>query len=142
MQRATQLALVVVLAFLWACGAREPGVQQVTVGPALSRIAFGSCAFQWARQPIFRAVVASEPDLYLSLGEEWRKLAASPDWQHLVANVPVMATWDNHDYGHHSAGAEFPLKAQSQRIFLDLDGAPVLEHRVTASELEPRREPR
>ena len=34
-----------------------------------SRIAFGSCAFQWVEQPIFRAVVAAEPDLYLSLGD-------------------------------------------------------------------------
>jgi len=35
-----------------------------------------------------------------------------------------MATWDNHDYGHHSAGAEFPLKAESQEIFLDAFGEP------------------
>lgn len=105
----------------------------------------GSCAFQWVEQPIFHAVVAAEPDLYLSLGDaiygdfdgettfdvtpeslraEWQKLADDPDWQYLVDNVPVMATWDNHDYGHHSAGEEFPLKAESQQIFLDFFGEP------------------
>ncbi|MGB3564773.1 MAG: alkaline phosphatase D family protein [Thermoanaerobaculia bacterium] len=119
---------------------------------ALSRLAFGSCAFQWVEQPIFRAIVEAEPDLYLSLGdaiygdfdgentfdvtpeslrEEWQKLADSPDWQHLVADVPVMATWDNHDYGHHSAGAEFPLKADSQRIFLDFFDEPADSERRT-----------
>jgi alkaline phosphatase D len=35
-----------------------------------------------------------------------------------------MATWDNHDYGHHSAGAEFPLKDVSAEIFLDFFGEP------------------
>jgi len=119
---------------------------------ALSRIAFGSCAFQWAEQPILRAVVAAEPDLYLSLGdaiygdfdgettfdvtpeslrEEWQELAENPDWQYLTANVPVMAVWDNHDYGHHSAGSEFPLKEESQEIFLDFFGEPADSERRT-----------
>jgi len=35
-----------------------------------------------------------------------------------------MATWDNHDYGHHSAGEEFPLKAESKEIFLDFFDEP------------------
>ena len=80
----------------------------------------------------------AEPDLYLSLGdaiygdfdgettfdvtpeslrEEWQELADNPDWQHLTANVPVMAVWDNHDYGKAEGGAEFALKAQAQEIF-------------------------
>ena len=107
------------------------------------RIAFGSCAFQWVEQPIWKAVVATEPDLWLFLGDaiygdfdgekvvsvtpeslqaEWQKLADHRDWQYLTANVPVMAVWDNHDYGHHSAGEEFPLRAESQRLFLDFFG--------------------
>jgi alkaline phosphatase D len=130
---------------LVACGGPAPPVQPKKSEPAISRVAFGSCAFQWVEQPIFRAVVAAEPDVYLSLGdaiygdfdgkkafdvtpeslrEEWGKLAASPDWQELTASVPVMATWDNHDYGHHSAGAEFPLKEVSKQIFLDFYGEP------------------
>ncbi len=111
--------------------------------PEISRVAFGSCAFQWADQPIWKAVVAARPDLYLSLGDaiyadfdgkttfdvtaeslraEWQKLADHADWQHLVANVPVDGIWDNHDYGHHGAGAEFPLKEVSKTIFLDFFG--------------------
>jgi len=143
--RTAQTVSLAILTILGACGTPElPPVHEETE-PALTRIAFGSCAFQWAEQPIFRSVVAVEPDLYLSLGdaiygdfdgektfdvtpeslrEEWGKLAASPDWQHLTANVPVMATWDNHDYGHHSAGAEFPLKEKSKEIFLDFFGEP------------------
>lgn len=113
----------------------------------ITRIAFGSCAFQSVEQPIFRTLVASKPDLYMSLGDaiygdydlktksvyevapetlrrEWQVLTNNPDWQYLVAHVPVIATWDNHDYGHHSAGAEFPLKSESAEIFLDFFGEP------------------
>ena len=118
-----------------AASARQP----------LSRIAFGSCAFQWEPQPIFRAIAATEPDLYLSLGDaiygdydgervydvtarslrrEWGRLTASPDWRYLVERVPVDGTWDNHDYGHYQAGAEFPLKRESQQLFLDFLGEP------------------
>ena len=103
------------------------------LAPPITRIAFGSCAFQWVEQPIFRAVVAAEPDLYLSLGdaiygdfdgentfdvtpeslrEEWQELADNPDWQHLTANVPVMAVWDNHDYGKADKGP--PMLAERE----------------------------
>ena len=114
---------------------------------AISRIAFGSCAFQSLPQPVFRAIADSEPDLYLSLGDaiyadydletktpydvteetlrrEWQVLKDSPDWQYLVSRVPVMATWDNHDYGHYQAGEEFALKEVSKEIFLDFYGEP------------------
>jgi alkaline phosphatase D len=132
--------LVLVASAAMACGgARE------SRDPARTRIAFGSCAFQWEQQPILVAVVAEQPDLYLSLGDaiygdfdgektfdvtaeslraEWDRLADHPDWQRLVANVPIDGTWDNHDYGHHSAGSEFPLKEVSKEIFLDFLGEP------------------
>ena len=136
---------VVATVLFTACGAPGEPLTSVDTEPASFRVAFGSCAFQWVDQPIFRTIVAAEPDLYLSLGdaiygdfdgekaydvtphslrEEWGRLAASSNWQHLVANVPVMATWDNHDYGHHSAGTEFPLKEESKEIFLDFFGEP------------------
>ena len=42
-----------------------------------------------------------------------------------------MATWDNHDYGHHSAGEDFPLKDVSAEIFLDFFGEPEGSERRT-----------
>ena len=131
-------------------GRSEPEDLGTSGVAAISRIAFGSCAFQWVEQPIFRAVVAAEPDLYLSLGdaiygdfdgentfdvtpeslrEEWQELADNPDWQHLTANVPVMGVWDNHDYGKAEGGAEFELRDESQQIFLDFFGEPANSER-------------
>ena len=111
----------------------------------MTRIALGSCAFQWEEQPIWDAVIVAEPDLYLYLGDaiygdfdgknvysvtresllrEWGLLAHVPAFVRLSENVPVMAVWDNHDYGKYDGGAEFPLKDVSREIFLDFFGEP------------------
>ncbi|MCP4256780.1 MAG: alkaline phosphatase family protein [Planctomycetes bacterium] len=109
------------------------------------RIAFGSCAFQWDEQKIWDTVVAKRPDLFLFIGDaiygdfdgkkvvevsretleaDWKKVASKPTFQRLRKNVPVMATWDNHDYGKNDGGAEFELKDISKKVFLDFFGEP------------------
>ena len=109
------------------------------------RIAFGSCAKQWQNQPIWKTVIAAHPDLFLFLGDaiyadtdgktawsvsdgqlkgEWNRLADKPEFQLVRAKIPFMATWDNHDYGTHNGGADFPLKEASKIIFLDFFGEP------------------
>ena len=42
--------------------------QPQSIDRPFTRIAFGSCAFQWEKQPVFRAVVASRPYVELSFG--------------------------------------------------------------------------
>jgi alkaline phosphatase D len=55
---------------------------------------------------------------------KYAKLAAMPGYQKLRATCPVMATWDDHDFGADDVGAEYPRKAESQRVFLDFFGDP------------------
>src|SRR5262249_8359183 len=52
------------------------------------------------------------------------QLAAVPGWQKLKQTCPVYATWDDHDYGENDAGAEYPRKVESQKLFLDFFGEP------------------
>jgi alkaline phosphatase D len=59
-----------------------------------------------------------------SLLQDWRKLVANPGFNALRERVPVMATWDNHDYGSHDGGAKFELKEMSRKIFLDFFDEP------------------
>lgn len=112
---------------------------------AVQRIAFGSCAKQWEPQPIWDTVVDTKPDLFLFLGDniygdwhgkepfrpsaeslraDYRQLAEKPEFAKFRQRVPVMATWDNHDYGKHDGGADFALKQASRRILLDFFGEP------------------
>ena len=106
---------------------------------------------QWMAQPIWNAVIAAEPDLFLFVGDaiygdwdgekvvpataeslqrDWGKLAAIPGFAELRRTIPVMATWDNHDYGAYNGGAEFELKQTSREIFLEFfaTGTRYLDH--------------
>jgi alkaline phosphatase D len=110
---------------------------------APSVIAFGSCANQNREQPIWDAVVASHPDLFVFLGDniygdttdmtmlraKYAQLAAKPGYQRLVQTTPVIATWDDHDYGTNDAGAGYPMKNQSKQIFLDFFAEPANSER-------------
>lgn len=55
---------------------------------------------------------------------EWNRLADKPEYQRFRKEVPIMATWDNHDYGTHNGGADFELKEASKKMFLDFFGEP------------------
>lgn len=104
----------------------------------LSRIAFGSCALQDRDQPIWDAIVASQPELFVFLGDniyadtedmqvmqaKYDALAAKPGFQRLLAACPVLATWDDHDYGVDNGGAWYPRKEESAKLMLDFFGVP------------------
>jgi alkaline phosphatase D len=119
----------------------------------ISSIAFGSCAKHWQPQPIWDAVIAHNPDLWLFLGDniyadtdgrtawqvtkeqlagEWNRLADKPEFRRARAQIPMMATWDNHDYGTHTGGGDFHLKEVSKNVFLnfwnELEDSPRWKH--------------
>jgi len=117
-----------------------------SVAPAqdkpLTRIAFGSCADQDKPLPIFDTIAATKPELLLLIGdniyadldksrkvtadvirEKYETLGKLPGYQKLKAACPIMATWDDHDLGKNDAGADFPIKMESQKLFLDFFGA-------------------
>ncbi|MCW8131982.1 MAG: alkaline phosphatase family protein [Planctomycetota bacterium] len=99
----------------------------------LARIAFGSCCRQDMPAPVWDAVAAARPELFLFIGDtvyadtedmavmkaKYDQLAATPGYRKLVQTCPVFATWDDHDYGRNDAGAEFPKKKEAQQVFLD-----------------------
>jgi alkaline phosphatase D len=128
----------------YGVSAMERGKPSLPTGQ-INRIAFGSCAKQWQHQPIWHTVIVAKPVLFLFLGDaiyadtdgttawevteqqlegEWNRLADKPEFQKARAAIPMMATWDNHDYGTHDGGVEFPLKEESQTIFLDFFAEP------------------
>lgn len=102
----------------------------------VSRILFGSCLKQNDPAPIFRTILAHEPELFLFLGDniyadtedmaemqaKYEVLGANPDFQRLRETCPVHATWDDHDYGLNDAGAEYSKRDESQQIFVDFWG--------------------
>jgi alkaline phosphatase D len=112
--------------------------QEAPQKASLTRIAFGSCAHQDKPQPIWDAVLGWRPELFIFTGdnvygdvtsaamaelrEAYAKVGKVEGIAALRAQVPVLATWDDHDYGRNDAGADFPHKEKAQRLFLDFWG--------------------
>lgn len=69
-----------------------------------------------------RSFVSNQADLN-ELRESYADLAANPDFQRLRANVPMMAVWDDHDFGANDGGSNFPFKPLAERIFENFWGA-------------------
>jgi alkaline phosphatase D len=102
----------------------------------LTRIGFGSCADQTKDQPIWDAVNAANADLFIFLGDniyadtrdmdvvrqKYAMLAAKPGFRRLRENVPILAIWDDHDFGEDDAGGDYPMKEGTREIFCDFWG--------------------
>ncbi len=135
------LRKMLLLLAVWTAASLDPcdaqGVDDNNNAP-LSRIALGSCARQNQPQPIWDAIVAAKPELFLFLGDniygdskdmnvlrgKYDELAAKPGFQKLLATCPILATWDDHDYGADDVGVEYPMKVESQKLFLDFFNEP------------------
>lgn len=101
-----------------------------------SRIAFGSCANQEVHQPIWDAVLESEPELFIFLGDniygdtrdpavlraKYEQLGRQRGFRRLCERTPVLATWDDHDFGEDDAGGDYPMKEASRQLFCDFWG--------------------
>lgn len=103
---------------------------------AVSRIAFGSCNHQDRQQSIWQSIAAQHPDLFLMIGDNvygdiratgaadiptlraaYARLAEREEFRRFRASVPMLATWDDHDFGHNDGGASFAFKPYAERIF-------------------------
>lgn len=101
----------------------------------ISKIAIGSCAQTDKDQTIFNTIASQEPDIFLYIGDNvyattekddprlsslkqaYRLLAQSDAFEQLRKQVPVLPTWDDHDFGLSDAGGDWPHKAQSEALF-------------------------
>ena len=100
----------------------------------LRKLAFGSCIDQDRPQPIWNAIIADAPELFVFGGDNvyastppwsldkleraYARLAAAPGFAALRARVPSFAVWDDHDYGANDGGVEFAHKQASKDTFM------------------------
>jgi alkaline phosphatase D len=102
-------------------------------GAAPFRLAFGSCARHQldAEQPVFRSIVAAEPDAFFWLGdniyadsastwvfaEDYRRQRAIASSLPLLRSVPQLAIWDDHDFGLNNSDSGNPAREASLAAF-------------------------
>jgi|TARA_B110001452_G_scaffold7939_1_gene7014 alkaline phosphatase D len=53
------------------------------------------------------------------LKNDYTTLKNQKGYVSLTNNIPVMATWDDHDYEKNDSGIESPTKKEAQQVFLD-----------------------
>lgn len=101
----------------------------------LTRVVFASCAHQREDQSIWDRIAAENPDLVLYMGDNvygdvrsgdpslpelkaaYMRLAESGPFSRVRAAAPVIAGWDDHDYGLNDAGGDYQYKEQSEALF-------------------------
>ncbi|EDY82082.1 hypothetical protein VDG1235_1702 [Verrucomicrobiia bacterium DG1235] len=128
MRSPTTLFGAVALAVCVAC------TQGVDLGEKpISRIAFGSCLHQNRLAPIWEGVAATEPEVWIWLGdnvyadtdeaevfaEVYGKVKSEPGYVKLRESARVLGTWDDHDFGKNNGGKEWTGKAVAQSALLD-----------------------
>ncbi|GGD57540.1 alkaline phosphatase D family protein [Muriicola marianensis] len=99
-------------------------------------ITFGSCNKHDVRNRLWDDVLAANPDVWIWGGDivyadtsNPTEIAAMysaqrevPGYKAVLEEVPVIGTWDDHDYGLNDGGVEFVSKEGSQQVFLDFLG--------------------
>ena len=102
----------------------------------LTRIAFGSCNHQNASQHMWAQIAAANPQLFLMIGDNvygdtgwdadagleslrrsYALQASHPEFKGFRAKFPMMATWDDHDFGLNDAGGNFPMRRWAEELF-------------------------
>lgn len=102
----------------------------------LTRIAFGSCNHQNAPQHMWAQIAAANPQLFLMIGDNvygdtgwdadagleslrssYALQASHPEFKGFRAKFPMMATWDDHDFGLNDAGGNFPMRRWAEELF-------------------------
>ncbi|MFZ5781573.1 MAG: alkaline phosphatase D family protein [Pseudomonadota bacterium] len=133
------------IAQLMAAAALAPAVPSAQGRPPLSRIAFGSCADQKKPQPIWDAILAYRPDLFIFMGDnvygDFNGADAGPleqayagasriaGYAKLRDTVSHLAIWDDHDYGLNDGGGDFAHKDVAKGLFLDFWNVPATDVR-------------
>lgn len=113
------------------------GTSTANAQEAVSRIAFGSCARESRPQPIWDAIAAARPDVFIFLGDniygdtedmavmqaKYDQLSAEPHFAAFRATgARILGTWDDHDLGLNDAGADYPKRAESKELLMRFFG--------------------
>ncbi|WP_299296014.1 alkaline phosphatase D family protein [uncultured Erythrobacter sp.] len=113
-----------------------PANVSIASDTVITRLAFGSCNHQSRSQHMWAQIAATDPELFLFIGDNnygdqmwagdaglatlraaYAKQAETPELTDFRSKVPMMITWDDHDYGFNDGGASFAYRKWSETIF-------------------------
>lgn len=99
------------------------------------RFAFGSCASTGSAHPVFEQIRAQQPAFFLTIGDlhyeniaenrrerfhaAYDAVLGSPTQRALYRAVPVVYTWDDHDFGPNDSNRHSPSRLASLAAYRD-----------------------
>ena len=123
---------VLVLMLIFSCSPTKRIIEDASDAIDFT-IAFGSCNRTELNNLLWDDILAANPDIWIWGGdniyadtddigliqEMYKNQDKIKGYKKLKVHVPIIGTWDDHDYGINDGGAEFHAKAESQQAFLD-----------------------
>lgn len=140
-------AFVLGLFILTSCNTetKTPASQTTPPKTADFILSFGSCNNQNIQNKMWREIVKNQPDVWVWGGDviysdthdmafmkqNYTKQKNDTAYQTFLKKVPVIGTWDDHDYGKNDGGKEYPEKDKVKELFLNFMDAPANDLRRT-----------
>ncbi len=126
------LSTTLLLGGLGCASSSSLGRAPLNFDQRLDRITVGSCSDQKSAQPLWIEIARTEPQLHLSIGdniyasqktdrpfsEMYEKQNNIPEYKSFKAKTPIIAIWDDHDYGLNDGGSENPDKEEALQAFV------------------------
>lgn len=112
--------------------------------PVIKRVAFGSCLkIEHSTDQLWHSILSSRPNLFIFAGDNvyadskdaqtlfshYDKLEEDSGFRRLRKMVPLLAVYDDHDYGVSDGGKENPLKSVAAKACLDFFDVPLSDLR-------------
>ncbi len=119
-----------------------PPSAPLTADTVITRFAFGSCVNENRDMKFWDVIAAQKPQAFLLIGDNvygdtrptnsadiptltasYKKLNSRVEFDRFRRNIPMMTTWDDHDYGANDAGGSFAFKEWSEKVYESYWGA-------------------
>jgi alkaline phosphatase D len=113
--------------------AANPALSSDTV---ITRFAFGSCVNENREMKFWDVIAAQNPQAFLLIGDNvygdtgsfsdanlptlvqsYKKLSSRQEFDRFRRSVPMITTWDDHDFGANDAGGSFAFKERAEQIY-------------------------
>lgn len=108
----------------------------------LTRFAFGSCVEENRSMAFWDVIAAQKPQAFLLIGDNvygdtratgaadiptltasYRKLSARAEFDRFRRSIPMLTTWDDHDFGANDGGGSFAFKEYAEKAYESYWGA-------------------
>jgi len=97
------------------------------------KIAFGSCNKPEVENLFWKDILDFKPNVWIWGGDaiyadtqnmskmknDYATQMLQKGYKEMASAIPILGTWDDHDYGKNDAGTEYKMKKESQQLFLD-----------------------